>query len=92
MCLWCGNNIAEIETDGQGGSYEFELGGLHERIADYMESKEQECPKCGTDNTDWGGNTSPDKECIEFECYDCKHKWTKSLSKHFGLEENNENT
>lgn len=82
MCLWCDNNVSNLETYGEGGSYEFEVGGLHERVGDNMIPLE--CLKCRSDDMDYDVDTHPDKECIDFKCQTCGHKYMLKLDDFFG--------
>jgi hypothetical protein len=86
FCPWCNDNIVEIENDGKPGTFEYSNGGLHERISDYMPPN-LECPLCQCDSVDYGANTRPYNECIEYECLNekCGHKWVTSLNEHFGI-------
>ncbi len=84
LCPWCNSHISDIETGGHGGTYEFETGGLRERVWDAMRGTE--CPRCGHDDNDVDIHTESDT--ATFTCGDdaCAHKWDMGLAKLLGVD------
>ena len=83
LCPWCEQHIAQIENDN-GSSYEFQRGGLYERVHDMMYG--EKCPDCGDEDYEICLHTERGAARLTCRAGGCRREWELNLTTILDLE------